>query len=314
MPTFFELNTAVAFRLFEEACVDVAIVEVGMGGRFDSTNVIQPVATAITTIGLEHTAYLGDTLEKIAFEKAGIIKPETPVVIGDIASGPRSVITTRAADVGAPVHLFGTDFSVAVEGHPWEQRIQFNAGDWRLSNASLALAGRYQAANAAVAIELARTLVPRFPRLDKRAIVAGLANARWPCRMHQVLDHPRVIIDVAHNVAGIERLADSIDKAVVLLAVAEDKDAHGMLRALDPIADRLILSRFTGSRGRAPETLAALMDRTDFDLCASLEEALQLGLRYAERGLPLLITGSIFTAGEAHRLLQQNDGVPPLRF
>lgn len=313
-PTFFELNTAVAFRLFDEACVDVALVEVGMGGRFDSTNLIQPEAVCITNIDLEHTAYLGDTIEKIAFEKAGIIKPGVPVVFGEDRSAALGVIEAKAAETGSPLVVFGRDYTYAIAGHPWEQRLNFYCGDIRLENIALALAGRYQGANAAAALATAIQLQQRFPRLDRRAMVAGLSNARWPCRMHQVIGYPPIIIDVAHNVAGATRLAETLERAIVVLAVANDKDARGMINALAPITEQLLLTQFDGERGLKATALREMTEAKNIRVCESLEEAIELGMASAQAGLPLLITGSIFTAGQAYAYLMKHHGAPALRF
>lgn len=313
-PTFFELNTAVAFRLFEEACVEGALIEVGMGGRFDSTNVIVPEVAVITSIGLEHTAYLGDTLEKIAFEKAGILKAGVPAVIGEMPAPAIETIREQAATVGAPLFVHGEDYTFEVGGHPWEQRLHFSSAQLSLQNVPLSLAGRYQGPNAATALAAALHLRERFPRLDKRAIVAGLANARWPCRMHQVMDHPRVIIDVAHNVAGAERLAENLEKAIIVLAVAQDKDATGMVRALAPTAERFLLTQFEGERSRPVHALVEAAQVPEARSYESLADAIEVGLEAACDDIPLVITGSIFTAGEAYRILMERHEVPPLRF
>ena len=126
-PTFFEVVTAVAFRWFQQHAIDIGVIEVGMGGRFDSTNVILPLACAITNIDLEHTKYLGDTLEKIAFEKAGIIKPEAPVVVSEQKPGPQGVILARAAELNSPVKLAGRDFEFRAEGSALDRRFFYES-------------------------------------------------------------------------------------------------------------------------------------------------------------------------------------------
>lgn len=313
-PTFFEVNTAIAFRWFAEKRIDLAIVEVGMGGRFDSTNVVAPLVSAITTIDLEHTRYLGDTLEKIAFEKAGIIKENVPVVLGSIAPRPLAVITACAADRNAPVCRMGYDFEGRIEGGPFDGKFYYESAELRLGPLSLGLAGTYQADNAAMAVTIALKLRDRFPGIKPETLAAGLQSARWPCRLERVLDAPPVIVDVAHNPAGAQRLAKELGPCVIVLAVSADKDIARMLDALDPIARHLILTRFEGNRSLSLDNLCAAAGAREFRRADSLDEAIDAGMSLATKETPLLITGSIFTAGEARRILRDKYGADPLRF
>lgn len=315
-PTFFEVNTAIAFQHFARAGVDLALIEVGMGGRLDSTNVLHPELAVITNIGLEHTQFLGSTLEEIAFEKAGILKPGVPAVVGERHRGPREVILRRAKEVGAPVTALDTDFHYSVDGPPWDQRFSFDADGLRLASVPLALAGRHQAENAALATAAALALRGRFPRVDGAAITRGLAEARWPCRLERVLEEPPVIIDVAHNVAGATRLAEALGPCVTILACASDKDVAGMIASLAPCRSEtpLILTAFTGARALPVERLAAAAGDVRHTCVPRLEEAIARGLALANAQTPLLITGSVFTAGEARRILRDTHGAPDLRF
>lgn len=313
-PTFFEMTTAIAFRHFAMERVDAAIIEVGMGGRFDSTNVVAPVATAITNIDLDHTAYLGDTLAKIAFEKAGIIKPGVPCVTAERHADPFDVFTARAAEVGAPLLQLGRDFHREAHGTPWAQRIDFTQGDLALRDMPLALAGRYQCDNAAVAAALAVQLMPNFPRVTPAHIATGLATASWPCRVERVLDAPPVFIDVAHNGAGARRLAELFDQCVLVFAASSDKDRDAMLDALRPRAKHIILTRFEGKRATPVEELAALLPEGSFETRQDLPAAIARGLELATADCPLLITGSIYAAGEARACLIKDHGASPLTF
>jgi len=313
-PTFFEVNTAIAFRWFAEKHIDIAIVEVGMGGRFDSTNVITPLVSAITTIDLEHTRHLGDTLEKIAFEKAGIIKPNVPVVLGKIAPEPLSVITACATDRNAPIYRLGRDFEGRSEGGPFDGKFYYESPALRLGPLSIGLAGTYQADNAAMAVTIALRLRDRFPGINHETLAAGLQSARWPCRLERVLDTPPVIVDVAHNPAGAHRLAKELGPCVLVLAVSSDKDVARMLEALAPIARHLILTRFEGNRSLSVDNLCAAAGSREFQRADSLNEAIDAGMSLATKETPLLITGSIFTAGEARRILHDKYGADPLRF
>ena len=316
LPTFFELNTAIAFRYFAERKVDIALIEVGMGGRFDSTNVITPEATAITNIALEHTQYLGETLEAIAFEKAGIIKPGVPVVVGETREAPMAVILDRADELGSPVSLRGREFSVHLSGPPFDQMLAYEAGAYRLEDCPLALPGDYQGANAGVAVRLAELLRPRFDRLTPNAVAKGLATVRWPCRLETVLESPRVIIDVAHNVAGAAGLARALEsRCVLILAIANDKDAGRMIDLLASKTSTLILTTFDGPRALGVEELSARAAPLPHERRETLAEAIELGIaRAVSERVPLVIAGSLFTAGEARSILVERYGASPLVF
>lgn len=314
VPTFFEMNTAIAFRYFAQQEVDIALIEVGMGGRFDSTNIVTPLAAAITNIDLEHTAFLGDTIEKIAFEKAGIIKAGVPVITTEIDPAALGVFHRRAADEDAPLLQIGKDFDFRLEGTPWQQRFSYVSAQTSLVNVPLALPGTYQGANAAVAVALADEITSAFPRVNQATIEQGLANATWPCRVEKVLDDPPVFIDVAHNTAGARRVAELFDDCVVVFSASSDKDAQGMLAALQPKARHLILSQFNGKRATPLEELAATISGDAIEQCVPLAEAVKRGLEQANADCPLLITGSIYTAGEAREHLITHYGGKPMQF
>lgn len=313
-PTFFEVVTAVAFQWFKVMKVDVAVIEVGMGGRFDSTNVIVPEACAITNIAKEHTQYLGDTLGAIAFEKAGILKSGIPAVVSETNPEPRDVILARAMDLDVPVSLAGRDFTYTYSGAPGKRRLAYESERMHLREVVVGLPGGYQGGNAATALALAEWLRERFRRLDERSMRAGLEAARWPCRMERVLDDPPVIIDVAHNAAGAACLAEEVSDAIVVLAVSSDKNAHAMIEALAPRTHRLILTRFSGPRSLTVDELGQAAGARPFLRAESLETAIGEGLNMASKDHPLVITGSIFAAGEARQLLIERYGAPPLAF
>ena len=317
-PTFFEMTTAMAFRWFAQEQADLAIVEVGMGGRLDSTNVVSPEVSVITTIGLDHTQYLGDTLEKIAFEKAGILKPGVPAVLAEQHEPARGVLLARAAEVGAPVSLLGRDFTFSVTGAPFEQRLHYRGGSMELDRVPLALSGAHQGQNAAAAVTAACHLRTRFPGIDRDSIAEGLRIAKWPCRMERVLETPPVIMDVAHNPEGASVLARELARTgrryVTLLAVSSDKDAAGMASHLIPITSTFVLSQFSGARAMPVDRLAEVVSGCPCHPEPDLARAIDLALSMASAETPLLITGSIFTAGEARRLLMQRHQAAALVF
>lgn len=315
-PTFFEMCTAVAFRHFAEASVDVALVEVGMGGRFDSTNVVDPLVAVITNVALEHTKYLGGTVEEIAYEKAGIIKPKTPVIVGELHPGPQRVILDRALELKAPVKLLERDFGYLVEGPAFEQRFSFRGGDAHIEKVPLALPGAYQGFNAALAVAAASALEPDLPYLGVEAIETGLKTARWPCRLERVMDDPEVIIDVAHNAAGAEKLAQAVPgRCVFVLAIANDKDAGAIIRLLGAKADVLVLTEFEGSRALPVESLCARAGDQPHERIDRLSDALGYGLEQARgRGIPMVVAGSLFMAGQARKVLVDDYNARPLEF
>ncbi|MFP4191610.1 MAG: bifunctional folylpolyglutamate synthase/dihydrofolate synthase [Candidatus Hydrogenedentota bacterium] len=313
-PTYFELVTAVAFRIFATRQVDCALVEVGMGGRFDATNVLSPLATAVTNIDLDHQKYLGDTLEAIAFEKAGIIKPDIPVVIGEEAAGPQRVLRERAREVNAPARVVGRDYQFSISDGGLHRMFSYESAAFRLEAVRLGLAGVYQGENAATSVALAEMLQPHFPRLNESAVRKGLENARWPCRLERVMDTPAVYIDVAHNTSGAQHLARELPASVIVLAVSSDKNAEEMIDALGPAAHQLILTQFTGPRALPVDRLCEAARNWPYLWEPHFDMAILQGLRLAGTQYPLLISGSIFCAGEARRLLVEQHHALPIRF
>lgn len=310
-PTYFEICTAVAFRFFREAEVDLAVIEVGLGGRLDSTNVVEPEATAITNIDLEHMRYLGATLEEIAGEKAGIIKPGVPLVLAEQNEGPCSVILERASDLASPVRCLNRDFRYTLKGGPFAQQFSYEADGLVLGPLRLALNGSYQGENAAVAVTMADMLRNRFPSVTEAAMASGLANARWPCRLERVLNDPPVIVDATHTPAGARALSHQLQDSAVVLAISDDKPAERIIAALSGFAKELILTRYTGKRAMAVDALCAAANSVPYRRAESLEEAIEHGMSRARPDLPLVITGSVFTAGEARRILMERHGAPP---
>ncbi|MFP6583770.1 MAG: folylpolyglutamate synthase/dihydrofolate synthase family protein [Candidatus Hydrogenedentota bacterium] len=314
-PTFFEMNTAVAFQIFKEANVDIALVEVGLGGRFDSTNVITPLLSIITNIALEHTEYLGETIPEIAFEKAGILKPKVPVILGSLLPQAQAVAIERARELDCIVHIPGADYEATYD--PANQCLDYQDDSYSLKQLDLGLLGTHQAGNAAVAIRAASLLGNQFPEIRDKAIRAGISATTWPCRMEQVLDEPLVMIDVAHNPDGIRTLVRELNQeVVVVLSVSTDKDARTMISTLKPITAHLILTQFDGKRATpASELLPHVPHDWPHEIIESFNAAIDEGIQRAESlDLPLLITGSLFTAGQARAILIEQYDADPMRF
>lgn len=273
MPTFFEITTAMAFVYFAKQPVDIAVLEVGLGGRLDSTNVCQPLVSVITSISFDHTKQLGNTLAAIAREKAGIIKPGVPVVSGVIDDEPRQVIAGIAAERGAEVRQFKLDFDAKIRAEHNSSQLDGSTIDFRESmggqtrwfaGLQVRLPGEHQAANAATAVATAKMLARKGWKIPETAIRVALAEVRCPARIEVVRREPTVIVDTAHNVASIEALCRTLHGSparprVLVFASSKDKDVRGMLRLLLPEFDEVVLTRYVNNpRSRSPEKLNEL--------------------------------------------------------
>ena len=278
-PTFFEIATALALKHFAEAKIDIVILETGLGGRLDATNAVQSNIAVITPIALDHEKWLGDSLEKIANEKAGIIKAQTPVVSGLQLPEAEKVIRARATECEAPLQFVEQVYD----------------------KSPIALRGEYQKVNAAIAI--AATQAANV-EIDKSAVTRGLATVEWPGRF-QCWDK-RTVIDGAHNPAAAKILADTWreifgdEPATLILAILSDKDLHGICEALAPIADSVLLPKIRSERAVSPKELAKVLSAITPSLPYSITDSLDKALHLARAKLnPILLTGSLHFAGEA---------------
>ncbi|MEA3366215.1 MAG: hypothetical protein U9Q79_11305, partial [Candidatus Hydrogenedentes bacterium] len=227
---------------------------------------------------------------------------------------PVGVILARAQALHCPVRLLHRDFDFELQGTPWEQVFSYRSETLGVGPVPLGLSGDYQGANAAVAVALAESLMQKYPQLEQNAITQGLKMAQWPCRLERVLDNPPVIIDVAHNPAGMRQLVRQIPRCVALLAVSSDKKAAQMIRSLSAVAEPLILTQFKGHRALPIEQLSAAAGDIPHQRVDRLEEAITAGMRAASAERPLVITGSIYTAGQARTFLVDTYNAPPLVF
>jgi dihydrofolate synthase/folylpolyglutamate synthase len=299
VPTFFEVSTAVAFEIFRRRRVDVAIVEVGLGGRFDATNVLRPVVTAITSIAFDHERHLGHTLSEIAYEKAGIAKPGVPMVIGRLPAEAAARITQVAAAVGAPI----------VDAHA-------STSDRTYPPLTLALAGRHQQDNAAVA----RAILERWSAMQSyvptSAIVTGLTQCEWPGRLEWLrLPHGDVLIDAAHNPAGAQALASYLEdtrsaKLPIVFAAMADKDVAGMIAALRPMASMFVATTVPNARARSADEMAAVIREhapgVDVIAAAPAEAAVARALEHAPR---IVACGSIYMIGPLRARLLESSAI-----
>jgi dihydrofolate synthase / folylpolyglutamate synthase len=307
--TTFEATTALALDHFAREAVDVAVLEVGLGGRLDATTVGTPEIAVIARIDLDHQAVLGSTLEAIATEKAAIIRGGVAVSAAQAPEAER-VIVARADVVGVPLLLEGRDLSVSVERRgPDGQRLACAGPGWSMAGLELAMPGSFQPSNALLAVTAAREL-----GAGDAAIRDGLARAWWPGRF-QVLRraHGFLVLDGAHNPAGARALAVSLrdvfgeSRVTFVLGVLADKDAAGIVAALAPLADRFVLVAPPSSRAAAPDALRALVPASvRVEIAKAPLEALEIAGRTATTPI-ICVAGSLFLIGDVIRHLAGSD-------
>jgi len=317
-PTFFEVLTALAFLEFAERRVDIAVLEVGMGGRFDATNVVTPLVSVITTIAKDHERHLGSSLKSIAFEKAGIIKPGVPVVSGVGGGAARREILRVARERRAPViEAFGEGRSLIERASARGFRFTYDSGKDRYAF-SPSLPGRYQGRNAAVAVAAAEALSSDWRPLERKRIVAGIESTRWEGRLETVSRSPLILLDGAHNPDGARALADHLREVVgrpvvLVFAAMHDKDIRSMTRALFPLCAAVVLTRVPYKRSATPEAIREaapplkgrlfLEPDTRKAVRMALLESQRINGRGKGRGpAPVVIAGSLFLVGEVKRL------------
>lgn len=297
--TNFEALTACAFLAFKEAGVDIAIIEVGMGGRLDATNVLDPEVTVINNIGMEHTQFLGNDLRTIASEKAGIMKPGVPCVTMNTGDA-LDAIKEKADELGCPLVCVDPDDIDVLSCAPDHTMIRYDCSTYRLG-----LPGSYQGRNAALAIETVQLL--KDSSRIKRFIPIGLEAATWPCRM-QKIDGLPLIIDATHTVKGAEFLSQDIDriygKVILVTAMLNDKDMDGVAKLLSKIAVRVLVSSPDSPRAAPAETLASCYRKYHDDVTAysTVADAVETALK--QEGT-VLVTGSFRTAEDCLKWLKR---------
>lgn len=320
--SYFETLTAMAFAAFADAPVDVGVIEVGMGGRWDSTNVVQPDVAVITPIGLDHQQYLGDTIAQIAAEKAGIIKPGSVVVCARQDPAALEVISDRAAEMGAALLLQDRDFAVvdrtlAVGG----QQLTLRGIGGTYVDILLPLFGEHQADNAAVALAAVEAFFGagvNGRRISDAIVQAGFAGATSPGRLEVVKRSPTIVVDAAHNPHGaaalVTALTDefSFDRVVFVVGMLADKDASGFLSLIEPLSDQLICTQSASPRALPAEELAEVAAaagiaevETRPQLSDAIARAVEVSDEWAAADLVpgIVICGSVVTVGEARARL-----------
>lgn len=316
-PTYFEILTAIAFLHFANEGVDLAIVEAGVGGRLDATNVIKPEAIGITSINLDHTALLGTTLESIAGEKAGVFKTGVPISCSPQRPEVERVLRNAAGEANSVLRITGRDvgFSSRFEstrGIGPHTRICVTTPTSRFEHVHAPLPGDHQAINCALALGILDTLKNRGFAIDDQTAVEGLANVRLAGRMEIIAENPRTIVDGAHNAASIDALIHAIgqnvpyDSMVIIFGCQKDKDFMGMLSRIRFGADKVIFTSTGSPRSMEPAELGAAfaeMSPKMHQVTDSLEEAMSIARRAVSRDDLICITGSFYLVGRAKRLL-----------
>ncbi|MFQ5919778.1 MAG: glutamate ligase domain-containing protein [Thermoplasmata archaeon] len=301
-PTFFEFTTALAFRYFEEHEVDIAVVEVGMGGRLDATNVLQPRVTVITHVEREHTQYLGRTIARIAGEKAGIIKEGVP--LWTVEQEALEVVARRAQAVGAPLRIVGRDLRVKRGANGLDGQT-FTLSDDADRTYRIPLLGTYQPENAALAFGALRSLQQDGWTVGRRAVRDGFGTTRWPARFEVVHHAPTIVVDSTHTPEGASRLRETLEeiypgrKALVVLGVLEDKDPRHIAAALAPTARRFIVTQPDTERAFPARRAAEALGLPDAVVVTPVAKAIGTALEEATPAEVVVITGSLYTAGEA---------------
>ncbi len=309
-PTFFEFSTAMALYAFSRRQVDWGVIETGMGGRYDATNIIQPAISIITNVSLEHRDYLGNTLAEIAREKAGIIKQATPVVTAVKQKQARSVVHKIARKKSAPLFMLGKDFKVRQN-----QSGQFSytgiENNWHHLQTSLL--GRYQVQNAALALAACELLIKDKATITPESIKKGLANTRWPGRLEIVSDKPLVILDGAHNLVAARNLANFLAedlpkrRITLVIGILDDKPFRSMLKCLLPRCSRAIITRAKTERALAPQKLYAIAQKTisEATIIPEVAAAVQYAVATAGPDEVICIAGSLYVIGEAKEAIEK---------
>jgi dihydrofolate synthase/folylpolyglutamate synthase len=308
-PTFFEFTTAMALHLFQEHRVDWAVVETGMGGRLDATNVLAPELSVITNISLEHKSYLGDTIAAITYEKAGIIKPNTPVVTGVQQSVAVEVVTTKAERVKAPLFRMGPDFTCRRLS---SGRFDYEGMDNHWKELSTNLLGRHQVDNAGLALAAVEVLLRKRVVIKEDRLRQALNNTFWPGRLETVCEEPRIILDGAHNFEAAQNLSRYLEETypeggiIMVVGILDDKPAQEMLAALLKVCDRVVVTSPAIDRAIPSNTLATTARQfvDEVDEVPTVDRAVARALQIVESDQVICIAGSLYVVGEAMQALQ----------
>ncbi|MCR4429363.1 MAG: Mur ligase family protein, partial [Caldiserica bacterium] len=317
-PTYFEMGVALAFKYFAQKKVDIAVVEVGMGGRFDATNILKPIICGITKIGFDHQEFLGNTLDKIAFEKAGIIKPKTPVVISDQDPEALEVLIRVAEEVGAPVFSGHGQaegpLCFGLEG----QLINLKGESGSFEKILLPLLGKHQIENASFSFKTLEILKGYGFQWGETHLRKGFGELKWPGRMEVLSKSPLLVIDGAHNPNKAAALIRGVKEyfefkgLILILGVSKDKDLEGIIKEFSKENPLVLATAYKSERAFDPEIIQNLCNRINLSSQAfpSVESAIKMAFELANKDDLILATGSIYIAGEVRDLYFPKDEDP----
>ena len=319
-PTFFEIMTALAFMHFIDKSVDIAVIETGLGGRLDSTNVIKPKVVGITSLSIDHQHQLGSSIASIAEEKAGIFKRGVPIITVQQDPAAMRVLRSQAVAAEAPFSVTGTDidfshrFETSREDGP-HTRICLTTPTSKFEHLRVPLHGKHQAINCGLALAMLDKLKSVGYEIDNAKAAEGLYEVSLAGRMEMIWDDPRIMIDAAHNAASIKALIQAIgqnipyDSMVVIFGCNSDKDVRGMLEKLQYGADKVIFTRSNSAKAVSPDDLAEMYTEICgkmYQTAASLGQALQLAKSAVSKEDLICITGSFYLIGQAKIRFQPN--------
>ena len=313
-PTEFETITCIMFLYYSKKQIDYAVIEVGLGGKSDSTNVIKPLVSIITSISYDHVSILGNTIEEIASEKAGIIKENVPVILYPQQQGAYKVIEKTCKEKGSKLiqidenliyHIPNEDFNKSYQ----LLQIKTNKDEYKVQ---LSLLGSHQRMNCAVAIYTIEELMDRGIKITKEDILRGLSNVKWPGRLEMLKSNPLVVLDGAHNLDGITKLQESVEhyfrykKLVLIIGILSDKDVEKMIEIITPMADKIIAVTPNSYRGKTAQELIKIIEKHNKN-CEALDEykeAYIKALDYCDNEDMILICGSLYMIGDMRKIIR----------
>ena len=311
--TFFDFTTAMAFHYFKQKLVDLAVLEVGLGGRLDSTNVVDPLISVITNVAKDHEEHLGKSILKIAGEKAGIIKKGRPLITAATTPQALHLFSKVCREKESPFYRVGKEFRYA---RAEDGDFDYEGLNRKLWSVHLNLKGFHQIINAATAFGAMEVLEDLGYRVSTDAMIDGVREVEWPGRLEMVSSSPGVILDGAHNPAGALVLKESLEKEfqfqhlVLLIGIMKDKDIQSIFQLLAPLADHIILTRPHTDRATPPLLLKKILGRSGkkAEIVEDLNEAIVRGLSLVGKEDLLCITGSLYTVGEARAYFRPERG------
>ncbi|MCP8617018.1 bifunctional folylpolyglutamate synthase/dihydrofolate synthase [Salirhabdus salicampi] len=308
-PTEFEVITAMAFDYFATQSLDYVIFETGLGGRLDSTNVVLPLLTVITNIGLDHTAILGDSYEQIAAEKAGILKRHIPLITAVQQENAREVIRRRAWKLDAPIEELGLSFSIFDNSvKDGNETFRFQNGNVKSPRITIQMKGEHQVKNAAVALQTFFRLSERENiQLDWNKVLSGMEKTKWPGRFELIHHQPTVILDGAHNEEGLDSLIRSLERYYhnknwhIIFSAMKDKPLHNMIAKLDKHFSSITFTTFPFPRAADPGDLACYSHHEHVDKIPNWERAIQRKIHLATEHDITVVSGSLYFVSEIRR-------------